>query len=172
MFQTEFMRRLNAEALKVQSYESLERKIEAPRWSMKNRITPQDNMPGFIKKLIGGGFHYEETVTHQKGSDTVTGNMVPSVMRDKLKMNYTMRVRPDGDNACRRSMEWEVEVKIFGVGGQIEKFAAVESRMIRTSSTREASVFSTSSRVSKFCCRRASSASTIVTMLASRGQPS
>ena len=52
MFQTEFMRRLNVEAMKVQSYESLERKVEAPRWSMKNRITPQDNMPGFIKKLI------------------------------------------------------------------------------------------------------------------------
>lgn len=125
-FSADFMHRMNIEAMKVQVYDSLERNLEGNTWTMRNRITPQDNMPGFLKKLIGGGFHYEETVTHQKGSDTVTGNMVPSVMRDKLKMNYTMRVRPDGDNACRRSMEWEVEVKIFGVGGQIEKFAAGE----------------------------------------------
>lgn len=125
-FSADFMHRMNIEAMKVQVYDSLERNVEGNTWTMRNRITPQDNMPGFLKKLIGGGFHYEETVTHQKGSDTVTGNMVPSVMRDKLKMNYTMRVRPDGDNACRRSMEWEVEVKIFGVGGQIEKFAAGE----------------------------------------------
>lgn len=125
-FSADFMHRMNIEAMKVQVYDSLERNLEGSTWTMRNRITPQDNMPGFLKKLIGGGFHYEETVTHQKGSDTVTGNMVPSVMRDKLKMNYTMRVRPDGDNACRRSMEWEVEVKIFGVGGQIEKFAAGE----------------------------------------------
>ena len=125
-FSADFMHRMNIEAMKVQVYDSLERNVDGNTWTMRNRITPQDNMPGFLKKLIGGGFHYEETVTHQKGSDTVTGNMVPSVMRDKLKMNYTMRVRPDGDNACRRSMEWEVEVKIFGVGGQIEKFAAGE----------------------------------------------
>ena len=125
-FSADFMHRMNIEAMKVQVYDSLERNLEGSTWTMRNRITPQDNMPGFLKKLIGGGFNYEETVTHQKGSDTVTGNMVPSVMRDKLKMNYTMRVRPDGDNACRRSMEWEVEVKIFGVGGQIEKFAAGE----------------------------------------------
>ncbi|HRI49534.1 MAG TPA: DUF2505 domain-containing protein [Pseudomonadota bacterium] len=125
-FSADFMHRMNIEAMKVQVYDSLERNVEGNTWTMRNRITPQDNMPGFLKKLIGGGFHYEETVTHQKGSDTVTGNMVPSVMRDKLKMNYTMRIRPDGDNACRRSMEWEVEVKIFGVGGQIEKFAAGE----------------------------------------------
>ena len=126
MFNPEFLRRLNVEGMKIQAYESLERNVDGNLWTMKNRITPQDNMPGFLKKLIGGGFNYEETVSHQKGSDTITGTMIPSVMRDKLRMGYTMRVRPDGDNACRRSMEWEVEVKIFGVGGQIEKFAAGE----------------------------------------------
>ena len=52
--------------------------------------------------------------------------MAPSVMKDKLRMAYKCQVRPDGDNACRRSYEWELEVKIFGVGGQIEKFAAGE----------------------------------------------
>lgn len=126
MFQTEFMRRLNVEAMKVQSYESLERKVEAPRWSMKNRITPQDNMPGFIKKLIGGGFYYEEIVTHDVGSDTASGNMTPNVMKDKLRMGYTIRLVDAGENAVRRIMEWEVEVKVFGLGGQIEKFAAGE----------------------------------------------
>ena len=125
-FDPEFMRRTNTEAMKVQAYDSLERKVDGPTWTMKNRVTPQDNMPGFLKKLIGGSFSYEESLTHQKGADSVTCSMVPSAMRDKLKMGYTMRLRPDGDNACRRIMEWEVEVKIFGVGGQIEKFAAGE----------------------------------------------
>lgn len=125
-FNPEFLRRMNIEGMKIQAYESLERSVDGSVWTMKNRITPQDNMPGFLKKLIGGGFYYEESISHQKGSDTVTSNMVPSVMRDKLRMGYTMRVRADGESACRRSMEWEVEVKIFGVGGQIEKFAAGE----------------------------------------------
>ena len=120
-FDPAFMKRLNIEAMKVQQYDPLDRNVAGAVWTMKNRITPQDNMPGFIKKLVGGGFNYEESVTHHKGSDTV-----PSVMRDKLRMAYTMRVIPAGDNACRRIMDWEVEVKIFGIGGQIEKFAASE----------------------------------------------
>lgn len=121
-----FMKRLNTEAMNVQQYESLSRDAGPSVITLKNRITPQDNMPGFIKKLVGGGFNYEETVTHQTGSDSVSAVMVPSVMRDKLKMGYTMRVVPVGENACRRIMEWDIEVKVFGLGGQIEKFAAAE----------------------------------------------
>jgi hypothetical protein len=126
MFDADFMRKINTEAMKVQSYECLEKNLDGPTWTMKNRITPQDNMPGFLKKLIGGSFSYEENVTHQKGSDTAQGVMKPNVLSDKVKMSYKVTVRPDGDNACRRSYEWEVEVKIFGVGGQIEKFAGGE----------------------------------------------
>lgn len=125
-FDTDFMRRLNVESMKVQKYENLSRDTSGPSWTMKNRIMPQDNMPGFVKKIVGGGFFYEETVTHQQGSDTVRGSMSPNVMSDKLKMGYTMRLRPAGDSACIRVMEWEVEVKIMLVGGQIEKFAAGE----------------------------------------------
>lgn len=135
-FDPAFMKRMNIEAMKVQNYESLSRSVDGPTWTMKNRITPQDNMPGFIQKLVGGGFHYEESVTHQKGADSITAVMVPSVMRDKLKMAYTMRVVPVGDKACRRIMDWEVEVKVFGIGGQIEKFAAGEiERSLEASAT-------------------------------------
>jgi hypothetical protein len=125
-FDVDFMRRMSTEAMKVQKYENLARDVGGPTWTSKNRVTPQDNMPGFIKKLVGGTFYYEEQVTHQKGTDTVRGTMTPSAMADKLKMGYTMRVRPDGENACIRTMDWEVEVKIMLVGGQIEKFAAGE----------------------------------------------
>lgn len=125
-FDVDFMRRLNVESMKVQKYENLARDVSGPSWTMKNRVMPQDNMPGFIKKIVGGGFYYEETVTHQQGSDTVRSTMTPNVMGDKLRMGYTMRVRPAGDNACIRVMEWEVEVKIMLVGGQIEKFASGE----------------------------------------------
>lgn len=121
-----FMKRLNIEAMHVQQYESLSRDVGPGSITLKNRITPQDNMPGFIKKLVGGGFSYEETVTHQTGSDSVSAVMVPSVMRDKLKMGYTMQVIPVGENACRRIMDWDIEVRVFGLGGQIEKFAAAE----------------------------------------------
>src|SRR3954468_16857646 len=86
LFDPDFMRRVNTEAMKVQAYECLERKVDGTLWTMKNRVTPQDNMPGFLKKLIGGSFSYEESLSHQKGSDTITATMTPSAMRDKLRM--------------------------------------------------------------------------------------
>lgn len=125
-FDPDFMRRMNVEAMKVQQYDSLARDTSGASWTMKNRIAPQDNMPGFVKKIVGGSFYYEESVTHTKGSNEVRSTMTPSVMPDKLRMGYTMRLRPDGENACIRSMDWEVEVKVMLVGGQIEKFAASE----------------------------------------------
>ncbi len=112
--------------MKVQGYDVLDRHVDGPKWTMRTRVTPQDNMPGFLKKIIGGGFSYEENLVHDKDSMVVTCAMTPSAMRDKLTMKYTMTLRPEGENACRRTMAWDLEVKIFGVGGQIEKFAAGE----------------------------------------------
>lgn len=126
MFDPDFDKKMNLEGMKIAGWELLERSVDGPTWTMRCRTTPPDNMPGFIKKLVGGTFSYEEKRTHQKGSDSATGEMTPNVMRDKLRMAYRVRIVPDGDNACRRIMEWELEVKIFGLGGQIEKFAQGE----------------------------------------------
>lgn len=126
MFDTAYMKRMNLEAMNVQGYDNQARSVDGPTWTMRNTVTPQDNMPGFLKKLIGTTFSYTEDATHQKGSDSATVTMTPNVMRDKVRMGYKLRVVPEGDSACRRIMEWEIEVKIFGVGGQIEKFAGAE----------------------------------------------
>jgi hypothetical protein len=125
-FDPTFDKRINLEGMQIQSWDLIERNVDGPSWTLRCRITPPDNMPGFIKKLVGGSFHYEEKRTHVKGSDTITGEMTPNVLRDKLRMGYKARIVPDGDNACKRIMDWELEVKIFGVGGQIEKFASGE----------------------------------------------
>ena len=53
-----------------------------------------------------------------KGALDATGELLPSALRDKVKMGYKLRVVPDGDSACKRIMDWEIEVKIFGIGGQ------------------------------------------------------
>jgi len=126
MFDPEFDKKLNLEGMGIAKWELLDRNVDGASWSQRVRITPPDNMPGFVKKIVGDSFHYEERRTHQKGSDSASGEMTPNVMRDKLKMGYRMQIIPDGENACRRIMDWEIEVKIFAIGGQIEKFAMGE----------------------------------------------
>ncbi len=125
MFDPDFSQRLNREGMAVDAYEILERDVSGPTWRLRARVTPKDNMPGFLKKLIGASFSYEEVLTHQAGSDRASATMIPSAMRDKTRLSYEVRVTPDGD-ACKRAMDWEVEIKVFGLGGQIEKFALSE----------------------------------------------
>lgn len=126
MFDPEIDKRLNVEGLGVERCEMIERNVEGGLWRMKVRIQPKDNLPGFIKKLVGDSFGYVEERTYEKGSDRARSVMVPTTMADKLHMSYEMRVVPDGQGACRRIMDWTIEVKIFAIGGQIEKFAGGE----------------------------------------------
>ncbi len=126
MFDAETARRLNVEAMNAESYEVVERNVEGDAWTLRSKVTPKDNMPGFLKKLIGTTFTYEEQLSHEKGSDRASATVIPGAMRDRTKMSYVVQVIPEGDNACRRIIDWEIEVKMFGVGGQIEKFAAGE----------------------------------------------
>src|SRR4051794_26513581 len=84
LFDPELERRINLEALKVQSLDILERTIEGTQWRMRLRAVPEDNLPGFIKKLVGGSFSQEETRTHDAGSDRATGVIIPSALKDKV----------------------------------------------------------------------------------------
>lgn len=126
MFDAAFDKQMQLEGMGNVGHDVLERSVAPGGWVMRTRMVPKDNMPAFIKKLVGGGFSMEERRLHQQGTDSATGELSPSALRDKVKMGYRLRVVPDGETACKRIMEWEVEVKIFGIGGQIEKFIAQE----------------------------------------------
>lgn len=126
MFDPDFERRMNLEAMDMQAHEVLERDVASGLWRMRCRMTPKDNMPAFLKKLLGASFSLEETMTHEKGSGKAQVTLTPSALRDKSRMGYTMQVVPEGEGACRRIMDWDLEIKIFGIGGQVEKFALGE----------------------------------------------
>lgn len=125
-FNPDFRRGLNMQGMAANDYMVLERETHGPSWKMRSKIVPKDNMPGFLKKLVGSAFHFEETTTYESGSNRARVQMIPSALRDKVRMNYEIQVVPDGESACKRVMEWDIEVKLFGVGGMAEKFAANE----------------------------------------------
>ncbi|MCS6912606.1 MAG: DUF2505 domain-containing protein [Myxococcales bacterium] len=126
MFDPEVERRMSIEGMGNQDLQLLERSVDRSPWRMRCRITPRDNLPGFVRKLVGAVFTLEEERTYQPGTDQAQGTMTPSALRDKVRMVYTLRLVPEGHGACRRIMDWEVEVRLFGVGGSIEQFAAAE----------------------------------------------
>jgi hypothetical protein len=78
-------------------------------------------LPAAIKAVVGEGIGYEERGVLSRDTKTYKVEVVPNRMADKITVRLEMSTQPDGDTRCRRRARAEANVKIFGVGGAIEK---------------------------------------------------
>jgi hypothetical protein len=91
------------------------------RLSRRLKIGPERELPAPIKKVIGSDrLEYEERLEYTFGSYEARWVVVPGVLASKVRSEGTIRFRADRD-AVVRTAAGEVEVKILGVGGMIEK---------------------------------------------------
>jgi len=83
---------------------------------------PERDLPGPIKKALGTEqLSYTEKSLYHKKTGKVDVDIVSSVKPDKVKVQGTFWVEPDGPSHCHRLFELEVKVDIFAIGGMIEK---------------------------------------------------
>jgi hypothetical protein len=78
-------------------------------------------LPGALKAVIGEGIGYEERGVLDRNAKTYKVVVVPNKLADKLSIKVDLWTVADGDTRCRRKARAEASVKIFGVGGTIEK---------------------------------------------------
>lgn len=78
-------------------------------------------LPGTLKAVIGEGIGYEERGQLDKAAGRYKVEVVPNKLADKLSVKVEMWTVADGEKRCRRKARAEAVVKIFGVGGAIEK---------------------------------------------------
>jgi hypothetical protein len=78
-------------------------------------------LPGAIKAVIGEGIGYEERGVLDRNAKTYKVVVAPNKLADKLNVKVDIWTVADGENRCRRKVRADVSVKIFGVGGAIEK---------------------------------------------------
>jgi hypothetical protein len=71
--------------------------------------------------VIGEGIGYEERGVFDRSAQSYKVVVVPNKLADKLNVKVDQWTIADGDSKCRRKARAEVSVKIFGVGGAIEK---------------------------------------------------
>ena len=89
---------------------------------------PKTDAPAVVTKLIGGGLTYTETGRLDAKTGKWIYEIATSKLSDKVKIKGQLWVEPRGDRKVERIGEIEIEVKIFGVGGAIEKFIADTTR--------------------------------------------
>jgi hypothetical protein len=80
------------------------------------------DLPSFAKKFVGDG-SYSEFGTYDNVHKQYKARCVPKQNADKFGTTFEIRALPLGDGTrCERVTVVENTVKVFGVGGLIERF--------------------------------------------------
>ena len=113
--------------------------IELDDTSRKLRIVPKMKLPAPVAKLIGDSFAYEEQGTLNRATNELTWRMVQPAnldseskpRKDVVTMHGTVRVEPAANGHCRRTDDFSVEARIFGLSGLIESSIEKELQSAR-----------------------------------------
>ncbi len=118
----DFNRALYLGELKFPEYEVLESRDTGNTFIRRCRVTPKQDAPAAIQKLLGGRLQYIEEGTFDKTTRHYKFKVVTPSMGDKVKTEGDLRIEVVNDKRVRRVVDTTVEVKIFGVGGMVEGF--------------------------------------------------
>ncbi|MGB8331345.1 MAG: DUF2505 family protein [Polyangiales bacterium] len=102
--------------------------LQITNTTRKLRIVPKMKLPAPVAKLIGESFAYEEHGALDRPRNEWTWRMVQPAnldprskpRKDAVAMHGTVRVEAAGDSYCRRTDNFSIEARIFGLGALIE----------------------------------------------------
>ncbi len=129
-FDQEYNERLyKKEGLDFKDFQVLELTGEPGGVRTRKMLTePKSDAPAVVRKLIGDSLSYTETGRFDPVKKEWTYNIVTSKLSDKVKIGGKLWVEPKGEHKIERVADIEIEVKIFGVGGAVEKFIEKTTR--------------------------------------------
>ncbi len=116
------------EALGFTSFEVLELTGEpgGPR-TRRMRTEPAAEAPAVVRKLIGDSLTYTESGSFDPVEALWVYEIKTNKLHDKIHIGGRLWVEPTA-NGIERIAEVDVRVKVFGVGGAIERFVEKTTR--------------------------------------------
>lgn len=90
------------------------------------RMTPPQNAPEFVRKIVKGTLSYEENGAWTAADGIYRFRTVPSMMPDKISIAGSIRAEPAGPGGMNRIVEVDIGVRVMIVGGAVERFLAGE----------------------------------------------
>lgn len=127
-FDPEYNSRLYLEGLGFKAFDLLELTGEkGGKRTRKMRTEPASDAPAVVRKLIGDSLTYTETGTWDPATKVWTYRIETSKLSDKVRIGGKLWAEPRGTK-MERIAEIEIEVKILGVGGVVEKFIEKTTR--------------------------------------------
>lgn len=86
-------------------------------------VEPQGReIPGPVAKLLGQSrFGYVEELEFDFGTNEGVWRTIPTILPDKVTTGGTLRFVSES-NGTRRIVHGDIEVRVFGIGGIVERF--------------------------------------------------
>lgn len=128
-FEPEYNERLYREALGFKGFELVT--LTGEHGANRHRVLktePAADAPAVVRKLIGDSLTYTETGDWDAQTRVWTYEIATNKLADKVRIGGVLYAEPKGENRCERVAEIEIEVKLFGVGGAVEKFIEKTTR--------------------------------------------
>ncbi|MGC4093600.1 MAG: DUF2505 family protein [Polyangiaceae bacterium] len=121
-FDQDYNRRLFLERLKFAGWKETKHEEQNGKVvRVVEAIPPIGDLPSALKSVVGEGAGYEERGTLDRASNRYTADVTPNKLADKITIRIELSTVADGPNRCKRIAKGSVTVKIFGVGGLLEK---------------------------------------------------
>lgn len=108
------------------SFNLLKSHTDGEVWSHVAESIHPVNAAAPVKKIFGETTRLEEHATWRQGTNTIELSYVPEKMKDKISVKGSLEAQSTADGKTRITMDLDVKVKIFGVGGLVEKLVAKE----------------------------------------------
>lgn len=111
-------------------YEIVVNDASTGKWLSK--MYPKVELPSVLAKAAAGkeeGFCLIEEGVLDRATATYRFKIIPSILSDKVDARGKMVILPHGDGQCERVVNFELDVKVFGIGKIVEAF--VESTVRR-----------------------------------------
>jgi hypothetical protein len=92
------------------------------------RIWPVTNIPKALANLLGGEINFVEDGTCDETARLYDFRVIPSRLADRIGIRGRVATTALTDRTCQRTVTFEIEVRMFGVGAMIESFLEATTR--------------------------------------------
>lgn len=128
VFDEEYNRRLYLDALKFRDCKTLSSEDKGDKRTRKLYLNPPPaDLPGPVAKVIGDLSWHEEG-TFDKATKRYKFKVTPASLPEKTTIEGEIWCEPRGDKKCERIAKTNIEVKVFMVGGIVEKRIEADMR--------------------------------------------
>src|SRR5262249_3464774 len=84
------------------------------------KIMPERDLPGIVKKIVGGDLGYTERSKLNKATNRMDVSIEPTLMKERTKIQGIYSVESIGPGKVRPTFEGDIEVEIPLVGRKVE----------------------------------------------------